>query len=226
MIFGFGQPCFVEGQSRPGPSSPRGYEFDTTFYNTGREITIRTREFGTEKLLLSGRHLNEVVFVDTIYRNGLLYIKFPDFDGDGNADILMDYIGNNSTYFLYLYDPINVRFRSIEGYMDFPDAVHLKADPSYYYSYHRAGCADANWVSDLFRIDQFKIIHLGHMNGNGCPGEEDTHPPMIEVYKMQGNDESETALVEKHPYEQCIPEMGDKREFIRRYWNKNVGRFR
>lgn len=219
-------PCFVDGQSIPGPSTPLGYEFDTTLNNTGRAIAIRTREIGTDQLLLTGRYLDRLMFADTIHRNGLLYIQFLDFDGDGNADILMDYIGNNSSYFLYLYDPVHVRFRSIEGYISFPDAVHLDTDPQYYYSYHRAGCADENWVSDLFRIDDYKIVQLGHIEGKGCSFEEEKNPPVIEIYKVKGNDEDNAVLMEKLPYRQYIPDFGDKWDFIHGYWNKHVDRFK
>src|SRR5207253_1429170 len=98
-------------------------------------------------------------------------IEFPDFNGDGNLDIMLVYGGNNFSYFLYLFDSVTNNFKGVEHFGYFPHAIQLKTDPKYYYSYHRAGCADMNWVSDLFKIESFKAIQLGHIHGQGCEFE-------------------------------------------------------
>lgn len=109
--------------------------------------------------------------------------------------------------------------------MKYPDAVRLKADSSYYYSYHRAGCADMNWASDLFKITNFKIVQVGHMYGKGCNFEVRQNPQVVEVYKVINNDEGKGKLVEKLPYLTNIPRFGDKWDFIKNYWNKNYQKF-
>ncbi len=212
----------------PPTESPvvHSHVFDTTLVNQGLAIQMQVRDINDSLLLLSARHGDRTALADTIDSRGLLYIEYPDFDSDGNADILIDYIGNNSTYFLYLYDPASVRFRSIEGYVRFPDAVQLQAAPECYYSYHRAGCADMDWVSDLFKIVDFKIIHLGHIYGKGCSFDDETSSPVIEISKVEShNGDRISVLLEELPYRQYIPEHGDKWDFIRDYWNKNYSGF-
>jgi len=223
LLVGFLSPAV--GQSFSDQASAKSYEFDTTITNSGSAVMLSTRLVGDGLLRLTSRCKGRSQTVDTIYCNGLLYIKFLDFDGDGNADILVDYIGNNSTHYLYLFDPAEVKFQSIDGYMRFPDAVHLKADTKYYYSYHRAGCADENWVSDLFMISDYSIIHLGLIDGEGCSFEEEQNPPMIKIFKIKGNDADNAKLVEELPYRQYISDFGDKWGFIEDYWNKNLARF-
>ena len=119
------------------------------------------------------------VLIDTLYSSGLLNIEFVDLNKDNNSDILVSYIGNNPTNDLYLFDPTNNIFRNLEGFIKYPDAVQLKAYPKFYYSYHRAGCADLDWVSDLFKIENFKTIQIGRIYGMSC----EDNPQVIEIYK-------------------------------------------
>jgi len=117
-------------------------------------------------------------------------------------------------------------FVKIKNYSKFPDAIQIKANPNYYYSYHRAGCADMNWVSDLFKIENFKIIQLGYIYGQGCDSEDNENPPVIEIYKMENNDEEEGKLIESLLYAKHIPNFADKWDFIEKYWNGNYGKFK
>ena len=199
--------------------------FDTTLVNSKMTFQIKTKGINSNLLLLSSTSGSSTTLIDTIDSGGLRYIKHPDFNKDGNADILIDYYGNNSTYYLYLFDPMTNKFVEIENYSSFPDAVQLKSNPNYYYSYHRAGCADMNWVSDFFKIQDFKLIQLGHIYGQGCDFEVKNNPQVIEVYKVQDNDEEKGKLIGKLPYLKFIPEFGDKWDFIEKYWNKNYMKF-
>lgn len=199
--------------------------FDTTLVNNGMTFQIKTKSINNNFLLLTSTSGMQTVLVDTVDLDGLAYINYPDFDKDGNPDILIDYYGNNSSYFLYLFDPATNNYTEIENYMSFPDAVQLKANPKYYYSYHRAGCADMNWVSDLFKIQDFKIIQLGHIDGQGCDFEVNGNPQVIEIYKVANNDGEHGKLVEKLPYLKFISNFDDKWAFIQEYWNRNYAKF-
>ena len=199
--------------------------FDTTFKSNKQTLHISTKHLDSNFALLTSSYASRIALRDTIDSRGLADIEFPDFNKDGYADILLSYFGNNPTYFLYLFDPITKHFKSIDGYMKFPDAVQLKSNLKYYYSYHRAGCADMNWVSDLIKIVNFKIIQVGHIYGQGCDFEVKQNPQVIEIYKVTNNDENNGKLVTKLPYLKYIGDFGDKWDFIRRYWNKNYQRF-
>jgi hypothetical protein len=201
------------------------HSLDTILINNKLEFHISVRDIDTDFALLSASYNNKAVLSDTIDSQGLAYFKFPDFDLDGNSDILFDYFGNNSTYFLYLFDSTSNSFKSIKGYMKFPDALHLKSNPDYYYSYNRAGCADMNWESDLFQIIDFQIIHLANIYGQGCDADLKENPQIIQIFKIQ-NDEATKKLMEQLPYLDYIPKFDDKWEFIEKYWNKNYEKFK
>jgi hypothetical protein len=134
-------------------------------------------------------------------------------------------MGNNFTYYLYLFDKVNNVFKYVEGFERFPASQQLKTNPKYYFSYHRAGCADLNWVSDLFYIQNFKTIHIGHIYGKGCDADLKEEPQVIEVYKISDNNSDNEKLFEKLPYQRNVPEFGDKWDFIKRYWQKNYSKF-
>lgn len=204
----------------------QGHRFDTTFVNNKSTFRIETTPIDEDKLLLTSTSGARISIVDTIWSNGLAYIAYPDFDGDGNADLLVDYYGNNSTYFLYLFNAATNSFVEIEGYSRFPDAIQIKTDRRFYYSYHRAGCADMNWVSDLFTIQDHRLVHLGHIYGKGCDFEVEADPQVISIYKVQGNTEEMRMLVEKLPYRDHISESRSKWEFIERYWSLNLAKFK
>jgi hypothetical protein len=201
------------------------YSHDTTLFNNQNKFLLTTKIISDEKMLFIVSSNEHVTILDTIYYNGLAYIKYIDFDKDGSTDILLDYMGNNSTYFLYLFDQSSNSFKVIENYSSFPDAVQLKTSPKFYYSYHRAGCADMNWESDLFRIQDFKIIQIGHIDGIGCDYEVKENRQLIKIYKVTNNDEQKGKLIENLPYLKVIPNFGDKWDFIEKYWNKNYAKF-
>jgi hypothetical protein len=162
---------------------------------------------------------------DTLQSDGLGGFEFTDFNKGRNSDILFNYRGNISTYDLYLFDNKTNEFKNLEGFGRFPEAIQLKTNPKYYYSYHRAGCADMNWVSDLFYIDNFKTIQIGHIYGQGCDYEVKENPQVIEIYKVLGNNEENKKTIKNLPYIKNISENGDKWDFIEKYWNNNYGKF-
>lgn len=82
-----------------------------------------------------------------------------------------------------------------------------------------------NWVSDFFKIQNFKIIQLGHIDGQGCDFEVKKNPQVINIYKVIDNKEENGKLVEKLPYLKFIPKFEDKWDFIEKYWNKNYKQF-
>lgn len=198
--------------------------YDTTLLNNKLPFKINVKT-SKNTFLLTSTSKGKVTVIDTIDFEEVAYIKYPDFDNDGNKDILIDYYGNNSTYFLYLFDKSRNKFIKIDNYMSFPDAMQLTSNRKYYYSYHRAGCADMNWVSDLFKIQDFKIVHIGSIYGNGCDFEVETNPQVIEIYKVLKNDESNKKLLVALPYLEYINENSEKWTFAGKYWNENYTKF-
>lgn len=198
---------------------------DTVIKNNNLSFHIKAENIDSSLVLLSATSETVTFVIDTIDRKGLYYVKFIDFDHNGNSDILIDYIGNNSTYSLYLFDSVKNSFRNIEDYARFPDAIQLKSNNNYYYSYHRAGCADMNWVSDLFKIENFKIVHVGHIYGQGCDFEIEENPQSIKAYKITDSTEENNILIESLSFTKYIHQNSDKWDFIEKYWNKNYSKF-
>jgi hypothetical protein len=186
---------------------------------------IETESINDEQVLLTISRNSKIILSDTLDAGGLARLKFPDFDKDGNEDILLTYMGNNYSYALYLFDKTKDNFKFVKGFDRFPEAIQLKTNPNYYYSYSRAGCADLNWISDLFYIDNFKTTHTGHIEGQGCDFEVQNNPQIIEIFKIINNDERKTKLIKRLPYLKFIPDFGDKWDFLRKYWNANYLKF-
>ncbi|MBS3921999.1 MAG: hypothetical protein KGZ37_02475 [Nitrosarchaeum sp.] len=201
------------------------YSFDTTLTINNIVFKFSIKDLNADSVILTATSTSLTAINDTINSNGLAYWEFPDINKDGNVDFIYDYIGNNPIIFAYLFDTVTNSFINVDGFEKFPEAVQLKSNPKYYYSYHRAGCADLNWVSDLFKIENFKTIQAGHIYGQGCDFEVKENPQVIEIYKVKDNDEINKKLIENLPYQKPIKNFEDKWDFIDTYWNKNYGQF-
>ena len=111
---------------------------------------------------------------DTIYKhndfatNGF---EFEDFDNDGTLDIRLYQISNvGGLSELIMFDKNSKEFKNVENFTRFFEPTKPKKT-KLWYSYHRSGCADINWDSDLFYIHNFKAIRIGNISGRGCEGE-------------------------------------------------------
>jgi hypothetical protein len=198
---------------------------DTTLTVNHKSYRLFIQDINEDEITLTFFRDNKMLKVDTLLSGGLGNIEFIDLDNDNNKDILISYIGNNAVYDLYMFDKLNNEFKFLYGFNRFPEAIQLTTNKKYYFSYRRAGCADMNWVSDLFYIDDFKTIHIGHIYGQGCDYEVKENPQVIEIYKVTDNDLSKKIIAEKLPYKKNIPDFGDKWTFIEKYWNKNYKKY-
>ncbi|MEO7978770.1 hypothetical protein [Flavobacterium sp.] len=205
--------------------SEQRHYFDSTFVVNKQTFKFIINDINEEEITLTFFRNTEKIKVDTIQSGGLGGVEFVDFNKDKNIDILLTYIGNNPSYDLYLFDKSENKYKFLDGYNRFSEAKQLKANPKYYFSYQRAGCADMNWVSDLFYIDNYKTVHVGHIYGQGCTPDEKENPLEIEIYKIYKNDDVNKTLIEKLPYTKNIPKFDQKWMFIEKYWNKNYGKF-
>lgn len=203
----------------------QGHYFDTTFVANRQTFKFVINDINEDEVTLTFIRNSKKIKIDTLQSSGLGGFEFTDFNKDGNPDILFTYIGNNSSYDLFLFDNRTNEFNNLEGFDRFSEAIQLKTNPKYYYSYQKAGCADMNWVSDLFYIENFKIIQIGHIYGQGCDFEVKENPQVIEIYRILVNNEENKKLIKKLPYKKNIPKFGDKWNFIEKYWNNNYGEF-
>jgi hypothetical protein len=201
------------------------YFFDTSFINNKQKFTVKTKEIEMGDVLLTIFHNAKKIMSDTLDSGGLMDLDIIDFNKDKSMDIMLTYVGNNATYYLYLFDNKSNRFRKVKDFDKFPEAIQLTSNAKYYYSYHRAGCADMNWVSDLFSIENFKAIQKGHIYAQGCDYKIESNPQIIGIYKIVGNNENNKRVINKLPMMKYVSRFGDKWEFIAKYWNKNYLKF-
>ena len=143
--------------------------------------------------------------------------KFEDFDNDGVLDIRLYQITNvGGISELIMFDSINSIFKPIINFDNFPEPTKIK-NSNLWFSYHRSGCADINWGSELFKIENFKAIEIGKIKGIGCENEAENG---IFIYKI--NEEKETRVY----YEKRKPGYyADKWDFIEKYWSNNYEKF-
>jgi len=120
---------------------------------------------------------------------------------------------------LILYDKKSKNFKAVENFRDYPEPTKI-ADTKYYYSYHRSGCADRNWDSDLFFIEDFKTYKLGTISGRECEGSAEKEGLYIFIIK-----ENKETLLETKDINEIHKFQNDKWDFINDYWIKNYKRF-
>jgi hypothetical protein len=203
----------------------QNHSLDTTFKINKQVLHVSADDIDSKFVLIKSSYASQIALCDTIDAVGLANIEFPDFNNDSYPDILITYFGNNPTYFLYLFDYTTKHYKSIHDYMNYPDAVQLKSNRKYYYSYYRAGCADMNWGSDLFKIVDYKIIQVGHIDAQGCDFEKEKYPQIIRVFKVINNDKKMKNLITELSYVKTLKKFDNKWEFIEKYWNQNLKNF-
>src|SRR5690606_22364203 len=95
---------------------------------------------------------------DTVFNQPDLYFEFEflDFNSDSLSDIVITRLSNvPGIQDLLLFDKTKMSFTMVGGFDKFPDPKPIHGT-NYFYSYHRSGCADNFWESDLFYIDNFE----------------------------------------------------------------------
>jgi len=144
--------------------------------------------------------------------------KFEDFDGDGFKDIFIEFFSNlPGDCDVYLYNPSRKNFTHVTDIGRYPSAIKI-IGTKYYYSYHRSGCADEDWDSDLFFIKDFKAIRIGNISGNAC----DENNPGVFISRIIGNNKK---MVEKFNVHILEKYKSQKWGFIDSYWKKNYRKF-
>jgi hypothetical protein len=155
-----------------------------------------------------------------LYDEDFWRLKFEDFDNDGYKDLLISYRSNvPDRQDLILFDNHQMRFVQIKDFPDYPAAIHLKGT-DLFYSYHRSGCADEDWDSDLFKIENFKTVKIGNINGQACVGPPEK--PFIHVSRFIGKRQM---LVKTFPLTEIDKFKDSKWGFIDWYWKRNYQKF-
>jgi hypothetical protein len=159
---------------------------------------------------------------DTILKASDLHpnFEFDDFNSDGLKDIRIHYLSNvPAIQDLLLFDKSKRNFKLVKSFSDFPDPNPIKGT-KYYYSYHRSGCADMNWDSDLFYIEDYRAIKIGNIAGYECKNRDTKDG--IYIHKIKGDKE---ILFQKLPISTIQNYNDYKWGFIKAYWTKNYKRF-
>jgi len=191
-------------------SPPMEQVTDTTVIANKQYISYQS-----ENLIYVLNEMNDTVFKSYDMNNGS---EFEDFNGDGYFDIIIHYITNvPNIYDLALYDQSTRSFQLVEDFQNYPTPVKI-GKTKFYYSYHRSGCADSNWDSDLFKIENYRAVRYGNIEGIGCEGESKNGIFISKIHK--GN----LTLIKSI---QRAPDYYlDKWDFIRDYWTKNYSKFK
>ena len=150
------------------------------FAQKKKETQIDTLSYSQQTVKIQGKIYNGYLTPDGFQllnlKNGIhlrhsgdyFTWKFEDFNKDGYKDIYLDKGGNTPERFdLLLNVPTTKSFRQVRDFEKFPAPENL-IGTKYFYSYHKSGCADMNWDSDLFYIKDFKTIRVANISGREC----------------------------------------------------------
>jgi hypothetical protein len=157
---------------------------------------------------------------DTVLKEPDLFYQFEfiDFNQDGNKDLLISYVSNIPVKDLLLFDSVGKKFKKVKNFTKYPEPEPITGT-RYYYSYHRMGCADMNWDSDLFYIDNFDTHCVGNISGRQCEGEK----PGIFINQVTGDSRK---LIETLSIETIDKYSNGKQGLIKEYWTKNYDKFK
>jgi len=159
---------------------------------------------------------------DTVFADSELYpaFEFEDFDQDGFDDIIVHYnLNTPSVQDLILFDVTSKTFRKVKDFSSYPEPIKIR-NTNYYYSYHKSGCADMNWDSDLFYIKDFKTFRIGNISGRQCNDRDVKNG--IYIHKVQGDIET---IYTTLPVEILGKYKDYKWGFIKEYWTLNYTKF-
>jgi len=156
---------------------------------------------------------------DVLYKNNnnpSEYI-YKDFNEDGFLDIELHFMTNvPDVNEILIFNPELKKFIEIENFSSFPASIKIE-NTNYYYSYHRSGCANSNWDSDLYFFKENKAVRIGNIHAIECVNDDDKG---IYIYKVNGENEKQLKLI-------SIKKKGfdNKWEFIEKYWTENYTKF-
>lgn len=139
-------------------------------------------------------------------------LNYRDLDEDGYVDIMADLGGNTpERYDLFLYVPKSKKFREVENFNQFPAPLKIPGS-KYYFSYHKSGCADMDWDSDLFYLKNYQAVRIGNIAGRQCGGGDTLG---IFIYKFSN---SQKKLISRLNAEITNEYEDGKWGFIKQYW--------
>jgi hypothetical protein len=155
-------------------------------------------------------------------------IEFIDFNNDGYKDVMIHYPSGNVSGVsdLILFDSNTKLFKRVSNLTSYPDPKPI-CGTKYYYSYRRSGCADMDWDSNLFYIEEYNknnfhdysTIRIGSISGRGCIDSD--VKPGIYVYKVKNG----WSLLNTMSIDTLKKYNENKWDFIQDYWSKNYHLF-
>lgn len=195
---------------------PELMQIDTSELNGEDIILIRVNGNPKGVVTLTG---------DTIvpYQDYYSQIKFLDINLDGFLDIRLFVLSNTPNQCdNYLYDTIGRSFELIKNC-----DLDISKIPSsqFYYSYHRAGCSDDNWVSDLSKVNDYELENYGRIYGNGCESDDSNDIRKILIYSVDRNDKHNSIPMFGLKYSDFINDSVSKWDFIHSYWSEHFEKF-
>ncbi|WP_412983927.1 hypothetical protein [Pontimicrobium sp. IMCC45349] len=200
------------------------------------EHIVQKEQIGEEKLNICKKQSeNGIIFETCIKKYNLFTLKsskgdvlykndnnpseyiLKDFNEDGFLDIELHFMTNvPDVNEILIFNPELKKFIEIVNFSSFPASIKIK-NTNYYYSYHRSGCADSNWDSDLYILKENKAVKIGNIHAIECENEDDKG---IYIYKVNGENKKQLKLI---PIEK--KDFGNKWEFIEKYWTENYNKF-
>lgn len=156
---------------------------------------------------------------DTLFKDQDLNSRpqFIDFDKDGITDVIFKSNIENEYDFIKFDIKAKV-FRKVEGFKNFPEPKRI-AKSKYWFSYHRGGCADQCWESDLFYIDNFQTIRIGNISKYYVDENGNLDFTISKV-------EKDKLIILERLSEQAVTEWEkNKFEAIEKFWKDNFEKF-
>lgn len=112
-------------------------------------------------------------FIDTVEIGIALTVQFENLDDDNDRDLTLLTSDNRSWEYYLTYNEIKKSLMLLKG-LEYPDLLAIKDYPDYHWNFMSIGCADAEKVSYLVKIDNGNYQEIGRIYFHGCEDEENT----------------------------------------------------
>jgi hypothetical protein len=157
---------------------------------------------------------NDTIKEDDYYPSD---ITFFDFNEDGLIDIKISFLSNTPGFCdIYMYNKSIDFYHKVNGLNNIFEPQKLNGT-EYYYSYSRNGCADENWISELFKIKDNNVIKIAQIQAIACESDN----KKVGIYVFIYHDEN-LILYQMLKFSEIIPFENNKFKFIENYWLKNA----
>lgn len=154
-----------------------------------QENTAHFIEYTDKEHLLKISIESSTYLIDSIISDKILAIDLSLRNQNQDLDLVISCVYDNAVHnYVYRLLKEHTKFEKIHNHEKYPAIQPVNEEKDLYCTFEPHGCNWETWDSYLFKIEQLKIIELGHITYDACdffPESKDNSGFLVEVYKKE-----------------------------------------